>query len=255
MSSKAYGSLRYVDSVTENSAPPTFLFRGPSPVPGGQFDYTGLVAAIRGADNPPPTPVPDSFYLVVITLLNASEGAEISAELEYFAEPSNAGVGEVHWWETTGTSQCYFQTPPEQRAALVADLDLWFPEPLIWRTATLRSWLQNPPSGANGRPVVIYVHCDGGCDRTGEMIGAYMLRYMNTSWSEMYANNRPCVLGNGLPWPPACPNYCALQWYAFWQNTQSFGIAPLTGIGNDGGCFDWSTRKVVQGCPVPPPNP
>jgi len=235
----SYGSLQYVDSIGT-----TYLFRGPSPVTDGEFDYTGLVAAIQ--DNPaPPTPVPDNFYLVDISLLNTNEGAEIGAEIAYFE--ANPAAGELQWWETLGTPQCYFQTDPNGRDALVSSLDQWFPEPLIWRVATLRNWLQNPPQSG---PVVIYVHCDGGCDRTGEMIGAYMLRYMNMNWSDMYAANRPCALKNGQPWPPACPNYCALQWYAFWLNTQSFGLAPITEIGDDGGCFDWATRTVVQGCPA-----
>lgn len=36
-------------------------------------------------------------------------------------------------------------------------------------------------------PTVIYLHCECGCDRTGEIGGAYALRYLNKSYSEVVA--------------------------------------------------------------------
>jgi hypothetical protein len=36
--------------------------------------------------------------------------------------------------------------------------------------------------------------------------------------------------------PMGCGNYRALQWYAMWLN-ENYGFT-LSGIGEDGGCFD-----------------
>jgi hypothetical protein len=123
------------------------------------------------------------------------------------------------------------------------------PDPLIWRVATLRSWLEDPstlpiqPLPQPAQPLVVYVHCSGGCDRTGEMIGAYRLRYMPSSWTMADAwlnmcKEHPCDL------PMGCNNYRAVQWYAFWLN-QTLGFS-LTGIGeNDGGCNDAGVVRSV----------
>lgn len=242
MSSYPYASLRYVDSVT-TGAQPTFLFRGPRPLiqtgPNSwQFDATGLDAALRAAS---PTTLPPDYYLVDVNLLHANQGYEVSAEIAYF--DANPNLGEVHWWQTTGTEQCYFALPPDMQKDMLQTFDQWLPEPLIWGTATLRYWLSIPPQpqfAPSPVPAVIYVHCDGGCDRTGEFMGAYWLRYKNPNWQDMYTNNQPC--GN----PPGCDNYRALQWYAFWLN--SIGIS-VTGIGEDGGCND--PGGVHQPCPPP----
>ena len=235
-------NVRYVDTVGNN-----FLYRGGKALTTDPntgkiiFDYGGLQTAIANVPNPPPTPLPSSYYLVVVNLEHSNEGTNLSAETDFFSNPpGQQSQGQMQFWDTYGTDQCYFQTDPAKQKTLLATFDQWLPEPLIWRVATLRSWLEDPstlplqPLPDPTQPVLVYVHCDEGCDRTSEMIGGYRLRYMPSSWTMQTAwsnmcNEHPCsnVMG--------CGNYKALQWYAFWLNqTQGFS---LTGIGlNDGGC-------------------
>ena len=40
------------------------------------------------------------------------------------------------------------------------------------------------------RPVILYVHCEQGQDRTGQIIGAYQLKYGGMDWPTMFAYNR-----------------------------------------------------------------
>src|SRR5579862_1330887 len=261
-----YGSLRYVDSVAGN-----LLFRGPSPVQTREdgtsfFDYHGLQAAIAMAR---PMPLAIDYYLAVINLVHSDEGPHISVEADFFRQDASgnpSGFGQVQFWDTYGTDQCYFRTePPPLQKELVATLGEWLPDPLIWRVATLRSWLEDPatlplqpqpPLPKIAPPVAFYVHCDGGCDRTSEMIGAYRLRYMPSSWTMENAwsnmcNEHPCTNVMG------CGNYMALEWYAYWLNqTQGFS---LTGIGlNDGGCNDggdiWQKCSPHQATPTERPS-
>ena len=227
-----YGSLRYVDNIESN-----FLFRGPEPAGSDSktgnkcFDYCGLANAIRGAKLPASVQLPPGFFqdppqyfLVVINLLHPDETDKIAAEIDFCQE--NPALARVHLWDTNGTPQCYFSTAPAERDRLVTTLGEWLPDPLIWRTAMLRQMLE--PS-QNPLPVVVYVHCDGGCDRTAEMIGAYRLRYGQASWATVSAD-QPCQR------PLGCDNYRALQWYAYWLNAvQGFS---LTGMGEDCGCYD-----------------
>ena len=238
----AYTTVRFVDNVGQN-----FLFRGGEtltndPYTGDPaFDYAGLAAAIASAPNLPPTPLPSTYYMVVINLEHPNERKNLTSEISFFAY--NTDKGQLHLWDTNGTAQCYFQTDPAEQAARVATLGEWLPDPLIWRVATIRKWLEDPSTlptpQPGGAPILIYVHCDGGCDRTSEMIGAYRLRYMPASWtmqdawSNMY-NEHPCTD------PMGCDNYRAVQWYAFWLNQQVPGF-DLTGIGVDGGCNNAGT--------------
>lgn len=39
------------------------------------------------------------------------------------------------------------------------------------------------------RPALIYTHCEAGTDRTGEVSGAYYLKYLNMSFSEALATD------------------------------------------------------------------
>ncbi len=241
----AYESLRFVDMVGSN-----YLFRGGSTLgTDGNFDYQGLVNAIRQPLSPPPVPVPENFFLVVVNLLHTNEVQPIEAELNYFQ--TNPGNGQVNFWDTNGTARCYFETDAKERHLLVETLEEWLPDPLIWRVATLRRWLENPALDRPGNPwpatgpIVIYVHCDGGCDRTGEMIGAYTLRYLDHDWCRAYAANEPCGR------PLGCNNYRALQWYAHWLNTQDLDF-QVTGIGNDDGCYDGPSKGIWKPCSPAP---
>jgi hypothetical protein len=227
-----YSSLRLVDHLDKGGVfSPTFtaLVRGPLPsnaVDGGTsyaFDYSGLTYAIN-AQLPSPTP----YYLIDVCLLHANETAEITAEQTFFND--NPHLGELILWDTNGTATCVFEVDPAKRENCARTLDSWLPEPLVARIEQIRQWLESPSPQADLPSVVVYVHCDGGCDRTGEMIGAYLLRIPKMTWEQMYATNIPC----GRPF--GCNNYRAVQWYAYYLNyALGYSIAD---IGYDGGCYD-----------------
>ncbi len=219
-----YASLRYVDNIGDN-----FLFRGPVPTvrPFNQpltYDYGGLTEAMRHA-TPSGLSLPGNYMLIDVCLLHANETEEIAAIQSFFND--NPDLGSVTLNDTYGTPNCYFQMSEPEVQELLNTFDTWLQERLIDCAVSIRTWLDTSPFPV---PVIVYVHCDGGCDRTAEIIGAYRLRYMNWSWADI-ATDQPCGR------PLGCDNYRALQWYAFWLNaTQGFS---LTGIGiDDAGCSD-----------------
>ncbi|GMI18557.1 hypothetical protein TrLO_g8938 [Triparma laevis f. longispina] len=69
-----------------------------------------------------------------------------------------------------------------------------------------------PDSVVKNRPLIVLIHCNAGCDRTGEMIGAYRYTTTNLSPKEMYALDvQECG---------RAPNYYsthALEWYCIWE--------------------------------------
>lgn len=246
-----FTTLQFVDSV-KNANPVlsnNLLFRGGMPTDNGAFDLSDLDAAFRREYSQ----VPASYYLVDISLVFDLEPG-LAVERAYFRDPTNANVGQLVWWPTWGSLRCYYQTNQVEQSRLVTTLDEWLPDTLIRRTETLRymletswapGWTPYDPGynlpGTPSPPCVFYVHCDGGCDRTGEIIGAYRLRYNSYSWLQMY-NEQPCGR------PLGCSNYRALQWYAMWLNqTFSFNLVP----NGDAGCWDGYLNPAC----VPPPPP
>jgi len=232
------GSVRFVDEVGENylSRVPHFLKDNDT-----KFDVASLKAAIKFER----TWIPDRYYLVDINLVHAHEAA-LAAEIAFFNE--HPSEGQLIWWDTNGTDVCCFDvTDPDKFAQMVATLDEWISDEPISRVDTLRSWLETPKlpkRSPTGVPYVFYVHCDGGCDRTGELIGTYRLRYMGWSWLRMW-NEQPCNDSEGHPRPMGCNNYRTVQWYAFWLK-QQLGF-NLTDVGCEAGCSD--PGGVHQPCP------
>lgn len=227
-------NVHYLDSKNGN-----YLFRGALPVTDTcplAFQYSRLVSDLKTAAKGHGK-FPDAFYLVDVSLLqmdgycgqgcDTTERAMLQAELAYFQ--LNPTQGEFHFWEgdypqidATSTT-----ITPAFQSLLVQTLDQWMPGNLAWRVEQLRTWLVNGIKGVK-LPIVIYIHCNGGVDRTGEMAGAYSLRYLRLSWQEMNIRNLNGGDGpsnpNGQPscddHPFGCGNYYATHWYCFYLNAK-----------------------------------
>lgn len=215
-------NVHYVDSVGRN-----FLFRGAHPVlerdgSPPEFGYEALRAAIRNASVEAGKEMPGNFTLVDISLLwvenakdNNRERAILRAEDAFFS--SRPGPGRLHMWPVhgTGLSPSDPSVAPH-RKYLAEHLDEWLSDPLVSRVETVRNYLEDPAAEGLDGPVVVYVHCYGGCDRTGELIGAYSLRYLNMTWEEARdLNGRRCRPERAYD----KDNCNALQWYGIWLNT------------------------------------
>lgn len=213
-------NVYFVDSAGSN-----FLFRGARPLieeKGSpvKFNYKGLYNAIVSAGEKAGVTVPSNFTLIDVSLMwvdNPDESALIFAEYSFFK--SYPELGQLHYWMTKGAklspADPLFAASRDYRDYLAADIDSWLDDPLVFRVSLLREWLENPSKLGVTGPIVIYVHCYGGCDRTGELIGSYYLRYKNKSWEEVRAlNGERCRPDRGYE-----TDQCnALQWYGLWLN-------------------------------------
>ncbi len=224
-SNSPVNNVRYVDTVGTN-----FLFRGERPLTGdgttsASFNLDGLKIAIADQAAQAGVVLPSSYTLVIISLLwmddiqdptqAAKERGFLFAEFSFFQ--SNPQWGQTHSWTSKGTSLSPLDPAlsSADRDYLAMNLDSWLIDPLVLRVSTLRSWLENPSPLGITEPVVFYVHCYGGCDRTGELIGSYEMRYMNKSWEEMnLLNKERCPPGR----PYRVENCNALRWYGLWLN-------------------------------------
>ena len=212
-------NVHYIDAVGAN-----FLFRGGLPLTEQPlvFNYGGLKRALLHAGERAGVKVPSSFYLLDVNLLNIEDQEDarrIVTEEKFFQ--ANPRLGGIQVWEINGaTLSVNDPALTANREYLARNLDSWLGDRLAGRVETLRRWLEGtPPVGAGLpiKPVVIYIHCVVGCDRTGEVSAAYYLRYRNQSWQEVNALNRSMCPRNR---PFGCKNYRAVQWYALWLNLE-----------------------------------
>eukprot|EP01059_Diplonema_ambulator_P010084 TRINITY_DN2007_c0_g1_i1.p1 TRINITY_DN2007_c0_g1~~TRINITY_DN2007_c0_g1_i1.p1 ORF type:complete len:261 (+),score=98.84 TRINITY_DN2007_c0_g1_i1:47-784(+) len=157
-----------------------FLFRGNAPIKNeSSFAYDELVSVMGQRANASGVAFPSKFYFVDITLDNDFDGSVFTIEREYWAKQGSTqdfGIM-LHWLfaETAGVLPPSAVPVEFERRKICDSGDLWLVDQLPTRLAFTRSMLLT--QRYDKLPVVMYVHCVGGCDRTGEFVATYRLQY------------------------------------------------------------------------------
>jgi len=223
-----FHNVVFVDRVGNN-----FLFRGPLPLTASPepnqpylFNFHGLRQGMENAANKAGHELTWPYRVIDINLLqweNANEIPMIETEYKFFQDRPD--LGEFHFWETNGTGLCPVEPPlsdPNVQNYLATNLGIWLTDRLAdlppdqqppGRMQQLRTWLETETEV----PTMIYAHCEGGIDRTGELMGAYYLRWMGKTWAEMNCLNYRITEPHN-PRPFGCGNYRAVLWYAIYLN-------------------------------------
>ena len=206
-------NVHFVDAIQRGPEQFNFLFRGPNPLtpdPPYSFNYKGLCDGLETAAMKARNVLQKPYRIIDINLMqweNADEVPMILTECKFFRDYSD--LGEFHFWETNGTGLCAMDealADPNVRNHLAISISSWLGDRLESRMEQLHNWLEfEPPT------TVVYAHCEGGIDRTGELMGAYYLRWLNKSWAEMNALN--FAIANRAF---GCNNYRATLWYCIY---------------------------------------
>jgi len=186
-----------------------WLFRGNEPLNStNNFVYEELVATMQQvALAQANTSLPSSFYMMDLSF-ESYEWEDILIEKAYFAQ--NPKVGNFTDWVIVGDLTGPDGLPASFIQQRAVTLPQWQFDNLPDKMTKLREILYSP--GPNGLPVVIYIHCEAGSDRTGEVSGSYYLTYMNfSSYAEALALDDKIA---GRPIKNMSAN--ALQWYCYY---------------------------------------
>lgn len=72
--------------------------------------------------------------------------------------------------------------------------------------------------------MVIYFHCECGCDRTGEIGGSYAMKYMNMTYAEAYHWDES-IAGRWI-----IPNHnWAMEWYCeYLHYVEGMNVQPCS---------------------------
>ena len=84
------------------------------------------------------------------------------------------------------------------------------------RMGALRSLLETADNG--GGNVVVYGHCEAGCDRTGEFMAAYYMQYKNMTVQEAWEHDT-----SDCGREPYHPNEFAIGWYCEYLKLNGLG--------------------------------
>lgn len=196
--------VHVIDRVGNN-----FLFRGNEPKKNGQFVYNELKSVLQNVAKNETGVVLKDFFLLDFSLLSIELG-DRSLENEFFQK--NPSLGQWVNWPVIGDLIPPYDVPSEIRKWLAEHIEDWQFDQLPTTTKTLHDWLSTPPTNVT-KPLVIYVHCEAGKDRTGEVSGSYYMTYLGWSFQKTldYDNNfippQRNILFN-------CRN--ALQWYCYY---------------------------------------
>ncbi|MEJ2921630.1 hypothetical protein, partial [Bordetella avium] len=158
--------------------PHTYLLRGNSPIRNGSFDAAALLASLKAV-----APLPSRFYMIDVSLtsdLLPHEFADKKVEAEYWRQHSQAGRLISHPVFGAVTSPDDFPDVPRRKISALPGVD---------RLPELLAALHQEMSECT--PTVIYVHCEAGKDRTGEVIAAYSMQYLRLSYRDALAQGPP----------------------------------------------------------------
>jgi len=186
-----------------------FLFRGGIANDDGKFQYDTLVSEMKTmATQQGGLTLPDTFYLIDINLLdpNDTDIKDILIEVDFFE--NNTKLGQIIRHPTFGESTNPFNYSSDyvkQRALTFAS----------WSTDKLPDFIEQirgiVTEKNNSIPTVSYIHCECGCDRTGEVSGSYYMAYMNMSLHDAHALDEK-IAGREI----TTDNHYALNWYCFY---------------------------------------
>jgi len=210
-----------LDHTPPSSGLNNFLFRGNEPKilvnQTDVFAYDLLLQFMKNASRIVGLTLPSDFYLMDLKQVYAHEFGRDDIVLEKTFFEKNPSLGELGLNITSGDLFSPQIIPTKERLQLARSLPTWQHDNLPARIPWLRSLL----FARYPKPLVIYVHCECGCDRTGEIAGSYAMRYLNMSY--------PKVLGwdDAIAGRPIMPEHAwAIHWYCYFL----MGVEGIDGL-------------------------
>ena len=241
-----------VHCVAHDAVSGNFLFRSNMPLAynatgvalESDFGYEDLSEAVRDrAAEECGAAVPEEFFLLEVTLNNALDDTQgLVAVRAWHSTTENMGLGRLVEWPigTAGIIPAA-RVPAQQRSTYAQNM--WEVDQIPQRVQELNSLLaMKEPAWGGGKALVVAVHCSAGCDRTGEMIGAWRLEAYTSGWfeSQMSAADMYALDVSECTRAPNYYSTHALEWYCLYLQDQG-----MQGLGD---CLSFAT------CEPPPKN-
>lgn len=203
----------YRTYVLDHDAPTgNLLVRGNNPrLANGSFAWAELVDAIGDAAKNASVPMPTTFKVVDVSMLvglDPKESKDLKNEQDFFkANPDKGTI--INWPLLTDLlGPCWVSASTRVKDATSGH---WDTDDVVGKSKQLRSMLTTPGAGLfpadDGTATIVYIHCEAGVDRTGEMAGSYLMQYHNQTYQQVLTFDNsvePRAISseaeNGLQW-------------------------------------------------------
>ncbi|EAL64567.1 hypothetical protein DDB_G0285459 [Dictyostelium discoideum AX4] len=212
----SYKKVHLVDSIELANGNTNYFFRGNQPtqtLSNGTkiFPYDELVEFLRNSSlSEFGVKLPEQFYIIDIKLISGplpSELPDLELEQNFFA--ANPTLGESRTNQTWGDIIDPQLVPQDKLEEYASTISSWSADKLPQRMRDYHNILLTERE----LPTVLYVHCECGCDRTGEVMASYVMKFKG--WD----------LPKALEWDFAIAgrdinfsNRWSAQWYCLYLN-------------------------------------
>jgi len=143
-----------------------------------QFAYTELKKYMTEKAKEQNIQLPETFYLIDISFLVFVEASDLAIEIDFFKK--NPLLGRVENYPLMGMCMSPVGIPDDVRKTMSGDLENWTWDKLARMMRLIQSFLMS--SNHRNVSTVVYIHCEAGKDRTGEISGAYYLEFLRWSF-------------------------------------------------------------------------
>ncbi len=203
-----------VDAVKGN-----YIFRGNNPflLKDGKkdFAYIELTSAFNNLLNQQGHTPLSNYYLIDISLLDLDEYREITKEKDFFA--NNPNLGTTINTSTLSLSLLLSEHPLYSNfvtKAVIGNYNSWI--------TSLLNQIHEIALRKTDKPVVIYIHCDAGRDRTGLIVAGYRMLFKDTTLPTVRSQNVTEVGRNSRAlYDKAIASYC-LHVQQFYNKSANF---------------------------------
>lgn len=253
------------------------LFRGPKPVQRSSngtvvFDYEGLMSVLQErvkTQLPGAFPTKD-FYFLDISLVNfagntttsgpITQADILTAEYHGFGGKGDFNMNEYSALPRKGAvppTITFKLTVNKQTVSVDGRLYWWYMKPSTTGAKNsylpgLATLLSNLMGKKHDKPYVIYIHCNAGSDRTGEVAVSYLLTHrprMSTKAAWIYGTT---VFNGGAPWRNIPqPQYLAgAEWYAKYLMDKILPVGDTTTLPGSPSfpcLYPWDNAKNING--------
>eukprot|EP00026_Physarum_polycephalum_P015610 Phypoly_transcript_16330.p1 GENE.Phypoly_transcript_16330~~Phypoly_transcript_16330.p1 ORF type:complete len:242 (+),score=28.85 Phypoly_transcript_16330:113-838(+) len=203
----------YLDRTPASSGISNYLFRGNEPkVLVNKTDvvaYDLLATYMNNATKQSGFTLPESFYIIDIKFVydpsDPLEKGDIVLESNYFQ--AHQKEGQFSYKVILGDAEDPTLLPNETAVEKAKNLSTWQHDDLPNYIPSIRKLLYTP----RAQPTVIYLHCECGCDRTGEIAGGYAMKYLNMTYDQVNVWNHD-IAGRDIFFI----HQFALHWYCLY---------------------------------------
>ncbi|EFA81818.1 hypothetical protein PPL_05050 [Heterostelium album PN500] len=206
-----YEKVRLVDTYTFTDGSSNYLFRGNEPkisVNGqDEFAYDLLTSYMRNVSQLNGVTLPENFLIFDIKLTYGlkEEQGDVNLEQWFFGNNTDKGLFGVNI--TLGDVTDPNLIEESVRDEMAKYLPVWQKDNLPFRMNYYREILTTQQQ----QPLALYIHCECGCDRTGEIFASYVMQYLN------YSFQKAMDWDYSVAMRPIMPNHqWAAQWYCLY---------------------------------------